>query len=100
MSLPPHVRIELSVDAMRHQVVHQLALHQKEVQELVDAEVTQYIESGALTQRLQQSVRKYLDEAVDSAVKSAITSWAKESPTVSKAVERAVHEALWAREDG
>jgi TPP-dependent pyruvate/acetoin dehydrogenase alpha subunit len=95
----PIIRLELSVDAMRYHVVHELVAHRKEIEDTVNNEVTRLMESGYLEQKIQQSVRKHIDEAIESAVKRAVTSWSHHSPTVSQAVETAVHEALWKTEE-
>lgn len=96
----PIVRVELSVDDLRHKVVHALAASHKEIEELVAAELEQYVNSGRLKLKLQQFIQKHMDEAVDTAVKHAVSSWSRESPTVKQAVEKAIHEALWKTEEG
>lgn len=99
MSSLPIIRLELSVDAMRHAVVHELMSHHKEIEETVTGEVTRLIESGYLANRIQQSVQKHVDKAIDDAVRNAVSSWSRHSPTVSKAIEAAVHDALWKGEE-
>jgi uncharacterized membrane protein YvbJ len=94
------IRLELSVEEMRHHVVHALVDHHDAVQKLVDDEVKQFIESGAMEHQIKESVNKHLRKAVDDGVNSSISRWARESPTVKQAVEKAVHEALWQTEEG
>ena len=97
---PNHiVRLELSVDSLRHQVVHELIAHRKEIEEAVSDEVSRMAESGYLEAKIRESVKKHLDKAIDSAVDRAVSSWSRHSPTVSQAIEKAVHEALWKTEE-
>lgn len=93
------MRLELSVQEMRHHVIHTLVEHQGEIQKMVDEEVRHLIESGALALQIKAAVRRHLDTAIDDGVRRAITSWTRESPTVATAIERAVHEALWQTEE-
>ncbi len=92
------VRLELSVDEMRHQVMHALIDHQGEIQKAVDAEIKRLIESGALEARIKDAVKRYIDCAIDDGVKGAITRWSLKSPTVERAVRDAVQDALWKTE--
>jgi hypothetical protein len=99
MSLPPQIRIELSVDDMRHKVVHALAAKNDEIEKLVNDELTHYIESGRLQNIARHAVQKHMDAAVEEGVRRAFTSWSRNSPTVAKAIETSIRDALWKTED-
>jgi hypothetical protein len=94
----PIIRLELSVEEMRHHVVHALSVHHDSIQKSVDEEVKRFVESGALEHKIQESVRRYLDSAIDEGVRAAISRWVRESPTVKQAVTAAVQDALWKTE--
>lgn len=94
------VRLELSVDEMRHHVVHALAEHHGDIQAIVDDQVKQYAESGAMEAKIRDSVQRYMDAAIDDGVKTAISRWTRDSPTIKQAVADAVHAALWSTEKG
>lgn len=92
------IRLELSVESMRHQVVHALIDHQNVLTEAVNARITHYIESGAMANKVNKAVQDHLDAAIDSGVKAALNRWTRDSPTVKQAVTAAVHDALYATE--
>ena len=92
------VRLRLDVESMRHSVVHALIDHQGEIQQQVEAEITELVTNGHLEHKIKESVRHHLDMAISEAVKHAMSSWIRESPTVKQAIQNAVTDALWQTE--
>lgn len=73
--------IKITVDSMRHQMLHHLSTQHLELEQMVDAELTRVAESGELEKFIASEIRRAIPDHVKNVVSRAINrmAWDEES---------------------
>lgn len=64
--------VRLDIEGLRYQVLHAIAMHHKEVEEAVDAEMKRIIETFDFQDMIRKAVNQALQQHIESAIKNAM----------------------------
>lgn len=67
-----HVQIRLTVEGMRHQVVHAFARHQSEMQEIVEERLAFALDNWRIDDQIDAEIRSVLNETVSRIIEQEV----------------------------